>query len=47
MTKELSIGSNGYYFIDNFHVDKEDYEKEKLRQKLDKILPVDNPLLTN
>ena len=36
--KELAIGSNGYYFVNGFHVDKETFEKELLNHKVDKLL---------
>ncbi len=30
--KQLSIGSNGYYFIGYYRVDKEEFEREMIKQ---------------
>ena len=30
--KQLSIGSNGYFFIDGFHVDEDVYMAEEVKQ---------------
>lgn len=51
MTKEFAVGSNGYYFIDGFHVDKEQYEKEMMLENMkdmdDKINKIYDKLFNN
>ena len=32
------IGNNGYYFVNGFHVDKDYYDKELIKDKLDEII---------
>jgi len=46
---KFMVGSNGYYFVDDHHVDKEEFEKQfdrwqvsLMNQKLDKLLKESN-----
>ena len=35
--KGLATGSNGYYFIDGFRVEKSEFYQEKISRQLDEI----------